>query len=74
MRMHNRQGAHHRDGMRTGLKVSSSVEDGGLLEYFFGKDGEGRLGREKFVQFLRDLHNDVCFWSLTYIWIFFLLK
>nr|XP_027066931.1 calcium uptake protein, mitochondrial-like isoform X2 [Coffea arabica] len=59
MRMHNRQGAHHRDGMRTGLKVSSSVEDGGLLEYFFGKDGEGRLGHEKFVQFLRDLHNDI---------------
>lgn len=59
MRTHNRQGARHRDGMRTGLKVSSSVEDGGLLEYFFGKDGEGRLGHDKFVHFLRDLHHEI---------------
>lgn len=35
MRSHNRQGAQHRDGLRIGLKVGGSVENGGLLEYFF---------------------------------------
>ncbi|XAR56053.1 hypothetical protein NMG60_11036348 [Bertholletia excelsa] len=59
MRTHNRQGARHRDGRRTGLKVTTSVEDGGLLEYFFGKDGKECLQHEKFVQFLRDLHHEM---------------
>lgn len=59
MRAHNRQGAHHRDGRRTGLKVSGSVEDGGLVEYFFGKDGKARLQHDKFVQFMRDLQVEV---------------
>ncbi|XP_015572510.1 calcium uptake protein, mitochondrial [Ricinus communis] len=59
MRSHNRQGAVHRDGLRTGLKVSGSVEDGGLMEYFFGKYGKGRLHHDKFVQFLRDLHDEI---------------
>lgn len=61
MRTSNRQGARHRNGMRFGLKVTGSVDEGGLLEYFFGKDGKGRLEQEKFVQFLRDLHNEVWF-------------
>nr|GMD76973.1 calcium uptake protein, mitochondrial-like [Ipomoea batatas] len=59
MRNYNRQGARHRDGMRIGLNVSGSVENGGLLEYFFGKDGKGRLEHDKFVQFLRDLHIEM---------------
>ncbi|KAL7193987.1 hypothetical protein ACSBR2_025598 [Camellia fascicularis] len=59
MRSHNRQGARHRDGLRIGLKVSGSVEDGGLLEYFFGKDGKQCLEHGKFVQFLRDLHDEI---------------
>ncbi|GMP36877.1 hypothetical protein CsSME_00008839 [Camellia sinensis var. sinensis] len=59
MRTHNRQGARHRDGLRIGLKVSGSVEDGGLLEYFFGKDGNQCLEHGKFVQFLRDLHDEI---------------
>ncbi|GFP93706.1 calcium uptake protein 1 mitochondrial [Phtheirospermum japonicum] len=59
MRMQNRQGASHRDGKRSGLKVSGSVENGGLLEYFFGKDGNQRLGHDRFVQFLRDLHDEM---------------
>ncbi|CAK9134298.1 unnamed protein product [Ilex paraguariensis] len=59
MRTHSRQGARHRDGQRTGLKVSSSVEDGGLLEFFFGKDGKACLEHGKFVQFLRDLHDEI---------------
>ncbi|KAF7154661.1 hypothetical protein RHSIM_Rhsim01G0050500 [Rhododendron simsii] len=53
------QGAHHRDGLRIGLNVTGSVENGGLLEYFFGKDGNECLEHEKFVQFLRDLHDEI---------------
>ncbi|KAL2318055.1 hypothetical protein Fmac_031931 [Flemingia macrophylla] len=60
MRSCHRQGVHHRDGLRTGLKVNNSVEDGGLVEYFFDKDGNGRLQLDKFVKFLRDLHDE--FW------------
>lgn len=59
MRSHNRQGALHRDGLRVGLKVSGSVENGGLVEYFFGKDGKACLQHDKFVQFIRDLHNEM---------------
>ncbi|KAL2500576.1 calcium-binding EF hand family protein [Forsythia ovata] len=59
MRTLNRQGACHRDGLRIGFKVSGSVEDGGLLEYFFGSDGSKRLEHETFVQFLRDLHDEM---------------
>lgn len=58
MRKQNRQGAHHRDGRRFGMKVS--VENGGLVEYFFGEDGKGSLHHDKFVQFLRQLHEEVC--------------
>ncbi|KAL5985602.1 hypothetical protein ACLOJK_027588 [Asimina triloba] len=59
MRSYNRQGASHRDGKRNGLKVGSPVENGGLLEYFFGKDGTKCLQHEKFVQFLKDLHEEI---------------
>lgn len=60
MRAHNRQGAHHRDGLRAGLKVAGSVENGGLVEYFFGEDGKARLQLNKFIQFLNDLRDEVC--------------
>ncbi|XP_014504527.1 calcium uptake protein, mitochondrial [Vigna radiata var. radiata] len=59
MRSRHRQGVHHRDGLRTGLKVNHSVEDGGLVEYFFDKDGNGCLQHDKFVKFLRDLHDEI---------------
>ncbi|KAL7166044.1 hypothetical protein ACSBR2_036836 [Camellia fascicularis] len=59
MRAHNRQGAIHRDGLRAGLRVGGSVENGGLVEYFFGKDGKKCLQHEKFVQFLRSLHAEM---------------
>ncbi|KAG6739928.1 hypothetical protein POTOM_057549 [Populus tomentosa] len=60
MRAQNRQGAGHRDGRRFGLKVAEPVENGGLLEYFFGKDGRTCLQHERFVQFLGDLHDEEC--------------
>ncbi|XP_042507584.1 calcium uptake protein, mitochondrial-like [Macadamia integrifolia] len=59
MRTHSRQGTQHRDGRRTGLKVRTSVENGGLLEYFFGKDGKASLQHKKFVEFLRNLHDEI---------------
>ncbi|CAK7353808.1 unnamed protein product [Dovyalis caffra] len=59
MRAHNRQGAVHRDGLRTGLKIHGSVENGGLVEDFFGKDGKARLQLDKFVQFMRRLHDEM---------------
>lgn len=59
MRKQNRQGAHHRDGRRLGMKVS--VENGGLVEYFFGQDGKDSLRHDKFVQFLRQLHDEVLY-------------
>ncbi|KAK6944424.1 EF-hand domain [Dillenia turbinata] len=59
MRTQNRQGKKQRDGLRIGFKVSESVENGGLLEYFFGKDGKAGLEHGKFVQFLRDLHDEI---------------
>lgn len=59
MRANNRLGAVQRDGLRFGLKVSGSVEDGGLVEYFFGKDGKARLRHDKFVQFMRKLQDEV---------------
>ncbi|KAL4564055.1 hypothetical protein LXL04_028105 [Taraxacum kok-saghyz] len=59
MRSQHRQGSRHRDGLRTGLKVSTPVENGGLLEYFFGKNGKSCLPHGKFVQFLNDLHNEI---------------
>ena len=59
MRAHNRQGALHRDGLRAGHNLGGSVENGGLVAYFFGEDGKRCLHHDKFVQFLRDLHDEV---------------
>ncbi|KAK0572853.1 hypothetical protein LWI29_038172 [Acer saccharum] len=57
MQTKNKQGARLRNGRRFGLKDSG--EDGGLVEYFFGRDGNTCLKHEKFVQFLRDLHDEI---------------
>ncbi|OMO80257.1 Calcium-binding EF-hand [Corchorus olitorius] len=60
MREQNRQTARHRDGRRAlGIKVTEPVENGGLVEYFFGSDGKTCLKHDKFVQFLRDLHDEI---------------
>lgn len=59
MRAHNRQGAHHREGLRVGLKVNGSVENGGLVEYFFGENGDACLQHNKFVEFMRHLHDEM---------------
>ncbi|KAL3656095.1 hypothetical protein CASFOL_000491 [Castilleja foliolosa] len=59
MRAHNRQGAVHSDGRRAGHKLGRSIENGGLLEYFFERDGNKLLQHDKFVKFLRDLHHEM---------------
>jgi Ca2+-binding EF-hand superfamily protein len=59
MRSYHRQGAAHRDGLRFGLKVGQSVENGGLVEYFFGKDGNEQLRYDKFSNFLKQLHDEI---------------
>ena len=61
MRAQNRQGLHHRDGRRIGLNVNGSVENGGLVDYFFGDDGNKRLNLDRFVKFLEALHDEVGF-------------
>lgn len=59
MRDQNRQGSAHCDGLRPGFKLGGSVENGGLLEYFFGEDGEMQLHHDNFVRFLRKLHDEI---------------
>ncbi|XP_074591837.1 calcium uptake protein, mitochondrial-like isoform X1 [Curcuma longa] len=59
MRAHTRQGASHRNGLGIGLNIGGSIETGGLIEHFFGRDGMGSLQHDKFVQFLRDLHDEI---------------
>ncbi|XP_062184638.1 calcium uptake protein, mitochondrial-like isoform X2 [Phragmites australis] len=59
MRSYNRQGATHRDGLRIGLKVGQPVENGGLVDYFFGNDGNEPLRHDKFSKFLNELHDEI---------------
>jgi hypothetical protein len=59
MRDYNRQGKAQRNGLRTGLKVNRSVENSGLMQFFFGEDGNGKLKYDTFVEFLRGLHEEV---------------
>uniref|UniRef100_R7WAV8 Calcium-binding atopy-related autoantigen 1 n=1 Tax=Aegilops tauschii TaxID=37682 RepID=R7WAV8_AEGTA len=59
MRSYNRQGAAHRHGLRTGFKVGQSVENGGVVEYFFGNDGNEPLHFDKFTSFLKELHEEI---------------
>ncbi|KAL5074367.1 hypothetical protein RYX36_013351 [Vicia faba] len=54
MRSHSRHGIHRRD-----LEADASVENGRMVKYLFDKDGNGHLGHDKFVQFIRDLHDEI---------------
>lgn len=49
----------HNNKNKDGHRVKVGVEEGGILEYFFGKDGKKGLKHERFVQFFRDLHEEV---------------
>lgn len=62
LRAQNKQGVTHKDG---------PVEEGGLLEYFFGKDGKDCFQIERFSQFLRDLQDEV---SLKFLFVLISIK
>ncbi|KAL6226225.1 hypothetical protein ACLB2K_000188 [Fragaria x ananassa] len=49
----------HNNKTKDGHRVRVGVEEGGILEYFFGNDGKKGLKHERFVQFFRDLHEEV---------------
>lgn len=61
MRSYNRQGAAYKFNGHSniGQNIGESMENCGVVEHFFGKDGTRRLQYERFVEFLRDLHNEV---------------
>lgn len=59
MRDYNRQGKAQRNGLRTGLRVNRLAENSGLIQFFFGEDGNGKLKYDTFVEFLRGLHEEV---------------
>jgi hypothetical protein len=42
------------------------VDDSGLVEFFFGRDGKKLLKHEEFEQFLRKLHEEVCLTSESF--------
>ncbi|RHN70607.1 putative EF-hand domain pair protein [Medicago truncatula] len=55
MRSHSKHGIHRMYEQQT----DASVENGRMVEYLFGKDGKGRLKHDKFVKFIRDLHDEI---------------
>uniref|UniRef100_A0A804RMG4 EF-hand domain-containing protein n=1 Tax=Zea mays TaxID=4577 RepID=A0A804RMG4_MAIZE len=56
---HSGQGSTHKDGLRIGLKVGQPVENGGVVEYFFGSDGNEPLHCVRFSNFLKELHDEI---------------
>ncbi|XP_078165458.1 calcium-binding EF hand family protein [Carex rostrata] len=48
-----------RQGKRSGSRMNRSAENSGLIQFFFGEDGNGKLKYETFVEFLRDLHEEI---------------
>ena len=58
MRSHTKQVVRTREGLRSQEKI---VDDSGLVEFFFGSDGKKLLKHEEFEQFLKKLHEEVCF-------------
>jgi len=67
MRSFNRQGATHKDGLRIGLKVGQPVENGGVVEFFFGNDGNEPLHYDKFTKILKDLHDEVIYFFYSFV-------
>eukprot|EP00252_Welwitschia_mirabilis_P002214 TRINITY_DN12116_c0_g1_i1.p1 TRINITY_DN12116_c0_g1~~TRINITY_DN12116_c0_g1_i1.p1 ORF type:complete len:329 (+),score=63.40 TRINITY_DN12116_c0_g1_i1:369-1355(+) len=55
----NRQGAAQRGGLRPGFKTRQSADDGGLIEYLFGKDDNGYMYLDEFENFVKELHEEI---------------
>ncbi|KAK4785712.1 hypothetical protein SAY86_002401 [Trapa natans] len=56
---HNHRGSTGKRKLMEIKAADQSNENSGLLEYFFGKDGNKKLQHDIFVQFLRDLHEEI---------------
>lgn len=54
----NRGGVRFLSGMRPSGKVSS-VDEGGVVEYFFGEDGKKGLTLQQFQTFISELQEEV---------------
>ena len=61
------RGATHKDGLRIGLKVGQPVENGGVVEFFFGNGGNEPLHYDKFTKFLKDLHDEVIYFFYSFV-------
>lgn len=59
MRDYSRQGKAQGNSFRSGSRMNRSAENSGLIQFFFGEDGNGKLKYDTFVEFLRDLHEEV---------------
>ena len=66
MRHLNRYGRTHSGGLRTGLQVSGDVENAGLVELFFDRDGRRQLPMDEFEEFMKKLHIEVLNISTMY--------
>ncbi|CAM6083928.1 unnamed protein product [Calypogeia fissa] len=54
-----RQGLAHQNTLYSNFNVSTSIDNGGMMELFFGKDGRKQLPHEEFEKFLRHLHDEI---------------
>ncbi|KAL3684128.1 hypothetical protein R1sor_002150 [Riccia sorocarpa] len=59
MREGTRQGLAQRNGLRTGLRITTPVENAGLVDLFFGPDGNKLLRHEDFKKFLQELQEEI---------------
>lgn len=64
LRKQTKAGRNNRGGLRflSGLKKTGKaqrVDEGGVVEYFFGKDGTKSLSLEEFRKFIEDLQAEV---------------
>lgn len=59
MRAQTRVGKSHTHGLRTGLGVSKDIDNAGMVEFFFGTNGNRQLPLTQFERFLKELHEEV---------------
>ncbi|XP_024398218.1 calcium uptake protein, mitochondrial isoform X2 [Physcomitrium patens] len=59
MRAQTRVGKSHTHGLRTGLGVSKDIDNAGMVEFFFGTNGNRQLPLTQFERFLKELHEEI---------------
>ena len=60
-------GARHRDRKTTG-NVLHEDSHSGILAYFFGENGKGKLTVDEFVNFKRKLQKQVMRLEVCFVW------